>query len=309
MATNKRSKKIGLRRSLLFYSLMIAFPVIQFIVFYIGVNINSVLLAFKDIDPLNFNNYHWTTENFTRWFTDEVLWNELSAGFGVSIKAYFISLIVGVPLGLFFSYYIFKKMPGSNFFRVVLFLPSIISSIVLVTIYSYFTDYVVMDWLEKLGIHLKRTLMGSEDTRFGTMMVYNVFVSFGTSVLMYSNKMSGISPEIIESAHLDGAGALQEFFYIALPMSFSTISVFLITGIAGIFTNQINNHAFFAGAGAAPPDTQTIGFILFYRTQSAKQNMSEYPLIASLSVMLTLVVVPLTYIARYCFNRFGPSEN
>ena len=60
---------------------------------------------------------------------------------------------------------------------------------------------------KSLGIVQKRPYLDSTDDRFATMMVYNVFVSFGTSVLMYSNKMSTISPEIIESAQLDGAGA------------------------------------------------------------------------------------------------------
>ena len=309
MAVKTKAGKIGLRRSLLFYSLMIAWPVLQFCVFYIGVNFNSILLAFKDFGTSQ-TEYRWSFDNFKVWldFNDPLYGGLIPDALGVSLKAYAISLVVGLPLGLFFSYYIFKKMPGSGFFRVVLFIPTIVSSIVLVSMYKLFVNDVVYELAYKFGKAPKRPYLDSAEHRFATMMIYNVFVSFGTSVLMYSNKMSTISPEIIESAQLDGAGALKEFFHIVLPMSFSTISVFLITGIAGIFTNQINNFAFFAQAPDAYKETRTLGYILYRRTQKAKQNDWEYPSIAALGILLTMIVLPLTFLARYCFERFGPSE-
>ena len=310
MATKIKTGRIGLRRSLLFYSLMIAWPVLQFCVFYIGVNFNSILLAFKEYT--HETDFTWSFHNFEVWldFTDSTYGAYIPKAMVVSLKAYAISLVVGVPLGLFFSYYIFKKMPLSGFFRVVLFIPTIVSSIVLVSMYRLFVNNVVFELAEKWGLVSSSALpfLDSTDDRFATMMIYNVFVSFGTSVLMYSNKMSTISPEIIESAQLDGAGALREFFHIVLPMAFSTISVFLITGIAGIFTNQINNFAFFAAAPNAYDETRTIGYLLYHRTRKAGQNDWEYPSIAALGILLTLIVLPLTFLARYCFERFGPSE-
>jgi ABC-type sugar transport system permease subunit len=310
MASNTKTGRIGLRRSLPFYSIMIAWPVLQFCVFYIGVNFNSILLAFKEYT--NETDFTWSFHNFKVWldFSDSTYGAYIPKALVVSLKAYAISLVVGVPLGLFFSYYIFKKMPLSGFFRVVLFIPTIVSSIVLVSMYRLFVNNVAFELAEKWGLVSSSALpfLDSTDDRFATMMIYNVFVSFGTSVLMYSNKMSTISPEIIESAQLDGAGALREFFHIVLPMTFSTISVFLITGIAGIFTNQINHFAFFAAAPNAYDETRTIGYLLYHRTRKAGQNDWEYPSIAALGILLTLIVLPLTFLARYCFERFGPSE-
>jgi ABC-type sugar transport system permease subunit len=267
-------------------------------------------LAFKEYT--NETDFTWSFHNFKVWldFSDSTYGAYIPKALVVSLKAYAISLVVGVPLGLFFSYYIFKKMPLSGFFRVVLFIPTIVSSIVLVSMYRLFVNNVAFELAEKWGLVSSSALpfLDSTDDRFATMMIYNVFVSFGTSVLMYSNKMSTISPEIIESAQLDGAGALREFFHIVLPMTFSTISVFLITGIAGIFTNQINNFAFFAAAPNAYDETRTIGYLLYHRTRKAGQNDWEYPSIAALGILLTLIVLPLTFLARYCFERFGPSE-
>ena len=44
---------IGRQKDLIFYCLMMIWPVAQFCVFYIGVNFNSILLSFQDIDIVN----------------------------------------------------------------------------------------------------------------------------------------------------------------------------------------------------------------------------------------------------------------
>ena len=124
---------------------------------------------------------------------------------------------------------------------------------------------------------------------------------------MYANKMSSISTEVIESAHLDGASGIKEFWYIVLPMSFSTVSVFLVTGVAGIFTNQINDFIFF---GTTPNnETMTLGYFLYVKTYTAKQNMAEYPTIASLGLMITIIAVPLTFLVKYLLDKYGPKED
>ena len=54
-----------------FYIGFMALPMLQFVIFYIGVNVNSVLLAFKDITFTNgAYSFGWTFSNFTKWFMD-----------------------------------------------------------------------------------------------------------------------------------------------------------------------------------------------------------------------------------------------
>ena len=264
-------------KSFWFYVAVLALPVLQFCIFYIAVNINSFILAFRNI-TLDAETkkyiFSWTFDNFKNWFADENEFLQLTQTLLISLKSYAISLGIGVPLGLLFAYYIFKKLPGAMFFRFMLFMPSIIASIVLVSIFKYFTDYVVPDVL---------------------------------NVLLYSNKMANISPEIIEAAQLDGVSPPREFFSIVLPQTFSTLSIFLVTGIAGIFTNEINNFSFFNYYWK--PDTATLGFLMYFRTQKAKGDISQYPPLAALGLMMSAVAIPLTFLARWFLNKIGPSED
>ncbi len=308
-------KKIKLKsfksaKCLWFYIAILVLPILQFCIFYIGVNINSFVLAFKNITLDSETKkyvYSWTFDNFKNWFADENEFMQLVQTLLISLKSYAISLAIGVPFGLFFAYYIFKKLPGAMFFRFMLFMPSIVASIVLVSIFRYFTDYVVPEILSVFRIELTSTLLSGKNTRYATVMFYNLFVGFGTTVLLYSNKMANISPEIIEAAELDGARPVREFFSIVLPQTFSTLSIFLVTGIAGIFTNEINNFSFFNYYWK--PDTATLGFLMYFRTQKAKGDISQYPPLAALGLMMSAVAIPLTFLARWALNKVGPSED
>ena len=303
----KKARAFRSTRSLIFYISVLALPIAQFIIFYIVVNANSFFLAFKNIDPLDFKKYTLTFDNFKNWFTDENEKTRLFQAVKLSLKSYAIIVCISVPLGLFFSYYIAKKMRGALFFRLMLFLPSIISSIVLATIYRYFISNVVSQALEAFGITLKHTnLLDYKKTRYAFLMVYNLFVGFGTNVLLYSNKMATIPPELSEAAELDGANAFQEFFHIVLPQVFSTVSVFLVAGIASIFTNQLNNFSFYSYT--MHTNTTTVGFLMYYKIQAAKARVNLYPSLAALGLMITAVVIPVTFAVKVLLKKFGPSE-
>ena len=304
----KRSKMSGeKRKDLLFYILMMIFPIGQFSIFYIGVNFNSFLLSFQKIDLLS-GNITWTFDNISNAFEDLTSSASMLPLLKTSVLSYLLLLVIGTPLGVLFSFYIYKKLPFSNGFRVILFLPSIISAIVMVTIFQFFVERAIPAFALKLFDVQIRGLMENIGTRYATIMFYNIWVGFGTGVLMYSNGMSGISPDIVESAHLDGAEGIREFWYITLPLIYPTLSTFLITGVAGIFTNQINLYSFYGAA--APVGVQTYGYYLYMQTQLV-QSMSaeaEYPPLAAMGLLMTYVAVPLTMLVKWALEKYGPQQ-
>lgn len=300
-----KNKKISKskRNDLIFYSLLVAWPVLQFCVFYIGVNGNSILLAFKDVNGgFTFNNFGFFFNNVSTEFFQAIK---------TSLLFYVITTVITVPAGLLFSYYIFKKMAGSKFFRLMLFLPSILSSIVLVVIYAGFLTHAAPDMLKNIfGIELTKALINRTDiSSYIPVMIFNIWMSFGITTLLYSNKMSEISPEMIEAGQLDGASARQEFFHIVLPFAFPTISVFLVTGIATIFTNQYNLFSFFGGA--LPFDAGSMGYYIYMNVQRVTGDWGNitFNRFSALGVMCTAVVVPITLTIKWALEKFGPRED
>ena len=307
----EKPKKQGLGQnniqSKTFYTLLVLLPSLQFLFFYVFVNINSFSLAFKLFPTGILKEYVWGFDNFKNWFTNESMNSELTAAIGISLKSYLISICTGVPLGLFFSYYMFKRMPGSKLFRVLLFMPSILSAAVISTMFKMVTDRVIGG---SGGLIEQWTGTAfnfwDKEHRFGSLMFFNIFVSFGTTVLMYTNRMDSIEPEMIESANLDGAGGITEFWYIILPQIFSIVQVFLMTGFAGIFTNQLNVMIIFGYAPGA--DVQPLGYMLWRGVARAGGNVTQMGPYAALGLMITIVVVPLTFLLKWALNKVGWKE-
>ena len=297
-----RSKRI----ELIFYIFMLAYPVVQFCIFYLGVNFNSILLAFQKIDVAN-NKVSWTFDNFKNAIYNIRLTDNWPIMIKNSVKSYFLCLVIGTPLGLFFSYYIAKKFVGAKVFRVLLFLPSILSAIVLTTIFHLFVENGYPELMEELFHVQKKGLIENEKTRYATIIFFNLFTGFGVNVLMYANAMSEIPEEMIEAAHLDGAVGLAEFWHITLPSIFPTVTTFLIIGVASIFTNQYGLFAFYAEA-TIPPELNNLGLFMYTEVLSATTD-ADYPILATYGLLMSCVAIPLTYIVKWVLEKVGPSED
>ncbi len=298
-------KKSFFTKDLLFYSLMLLFPLAQFAIFYIGVNGRSFLYAFQKIDVLS-NQVTWTIEPLANAFK-QMLEPTLLRVMGMSFLSFALTYVIGTVLALLFSYFIYKKLPFGNFFKVMLFLPSILSAIVMVTIYQNFVEIGLPSILNSwFGSNVKG-LIENPDTRYGAIVFYNIFVSFGTSVLMYSNAMSGLSVEVSEAAKIDGASAWDEFIHIVLPGIFPTISTFAVTSVASIFINQMNLFSFFNLT--ASNEVQTYGYYLYVQTVNSTSNEAAYPFICAIGLLLTVIAVPLTLLTKWALEKWGPSED
>lgn len=302
MKDEKKSKKRLNRRQkqLIFYICIVALPILQFCIFYIGVNLNSILLAFKTFD-VDSNKYVFDgLNNFKQIYNDWVNTPILKVALKNSVILYVVTLLCMV-ISTLFSYYIFKKRTFAGFYKIILFLPNIISSLILALIYMYFTERAVPDFALGFGKVISGLLSNSE-TAFVTIIAFNVLLSFGTQTLLISGAMEGISDSITDSAKVDGCSPLQEFIHITVPMIWPTITTFLIVGVAGVFTNQMCLYSFY-GENAEYAN-MTIGYYLYRET--LKAGVERYPYLAALGIVLTVIVVPITYLIKWITNKFGP---
>jgi len=282
-------------------------PLLQLLIFYFVVNANSILLAFQqyDIDTATFK---WAgLANFKQLFYNLSLEGDpLVVGFKNSLLLYAVSLVVGVSCALLFSFYIYKKQFMSEFFRVVLFLPQILSTVVMVIIFKYFTDSAIPEYFKQFfGVRITGVL-SQNSTRWGAIIFFNIWVSFGTNVLMYTSAMSRIPQEITEYASLDGVSTFREFFYITLPLIYSTITAFLIIGITTIFTSQAALYEFFGGATLSDQNLYTIGFYLFYYVLKS-EGFNNYAYASAAGIIATFIAAPLTLGFRALLEKFDPS--
>ena len=295
------------KKDIIFYTVLAAFPVLQFVLFYIVVNFNSILLSFQQIDNTTGSVTFIGFDNFVQVFKDLFGSFELQQSWKNSFIAYGIGLLIGVPFSLFFSFYIYKKYFLSKFFKLFLFLPSIISSIAMIIMFSYFAEDAYPD-LMKLIFHLATRpngLLSDTKTTLFAVLFYATWTGFGSTVIMYSSAMSNINNALPEAAKIDGANSFQEFFYITLPCIWPTLVTFLVVGVAGIFTNQLGLYAFFGGN--ADLRVYTFGYYLY--TGTVEGSRASYPYLAAMGLVMTMFAVPLTYLFKFVLERFGPRRD
>lgn len=114
---------------------MLSIGLIQFAIFWVYVNVDSILLAFKLTTRTGVS---WGLDNFKRFFHEFRMPDmELSLALTNTFLLFLVGTVIGLPVSLLFAYYLYKKVPCSKFFRVVFFLPSIISAAVLVALFKY----------------------------------------------------------------------------------------------------------------------------------------------------------------------------
>ena len=147
-------------------------------------------------------------------------------------------------------------------------------------------------------------LLNSEKYAFKTTIFYMIWLSFSTSLIVYPTAMRGISPEIFESSKIDGVtNMFQELWYIILPLIYPTLTTFLITGFAAIFTNGGPILEFYYTD--APDYVSNMGY---YFTKMILLDGTEfsYPKYAAGGLILTVIVAPLTMLLKWALEKFGP---
>ena len=291
---------------MLFYVLMMAWPILQFCVFYIAVKFNSIMYSFQRYDKLS-GAVTWTLDYVRNALKMKTTSPVLIDAMKMTLLFFVLFTGINTPLGLLFSYYIAKKQFAAGFFRVFLFLPSIICSVIMVLIYGNFVDVALPEIVRVTTGKTIGGLMSTKSTRFFAVMFYNLLVGFGVNVLMYSNAMSAISEEVVEAAHLDGATGIKEFWFVTLPSIYPTLVTFMITSLAGMFLNQYNLYSFF-GSGEHF-GLQTYGLYFYVQTLLADGSRAEYSQISAIGLWLTFIALPLTYGVKFLLEKFGPSED
>ena len=312
--TAKKKRKTFLkskkeRAKIIFCCAVLALPVLQQLIFYIGVNFNSFLQAFQIYD------YNQTGLGYTVRFSflenfKSAVELVLRSSFIVKNSAiiYAVSILISLPLALIFSFYIYKKFPLSGLFSVFLYMPQIVSALVFSLLFKYLTTEVYSTISYQLTGEYAEGLLLNQNTRIPVLVFFNIWISFGVNIILYSGAMAGIDPSIVESAELDGTNLLQEFLHITFPMIFPTFISFIIIGLAGFCTNQANLYNLF---GPQAQELSTIGYYIYAQSNKADYvstlSYASFGELSALGIMLTLIVAPVTLGVKKLLEKIGPS--
>jgi ABC-type sugar transport system permease subunit len=172
--------------------------------------------------------------NFIRLFArDREFWMSLANTFILS----FGKLAVEIPMALFLAILLNKKLRGTGFFRVTLFLPAIISTAIIGLVFSLMFaayDGVINGILR--DIHIIRNNInwfGNKWTALTVLGIASVWQNVGINMIFFLVALQRIPLELYECASLDGASPWGKFRNVTLPMIGPMFQIILLNAIVG----------------------------------------------------------------------------
>lgn len=286
------------KRELRFIVLMLILPVAQFLVFWLYVNFNSILMAFRLEQG---GEYVYTLHNFNRFFIElkaagGTMWTQIKN----SLSFFPVSVLITLPISFVFSYFLYKKVPGTGLFRVLFYLPSIMSAVSLTMLFRYTISPVGPLSLLERAIGMEPIdFLGSPKYAMGTILFYTVWSGLGYNIVLISSQMARIPKELFESAAIDGAGLMTEMLNIVLPLSYGTISTLITLSIAHLFTTIGPVILLTNGAN----NTNTIASFIYYKVKNSSENNMAYA--SAVGLVFTFVGLPIVLLGRKILSMIG----
>ena len=293
-------RKRKLIRTLFILSFTIL-PIVSFLLFYVYVNIDAFTMAFLKPEGgklawAGIENFKWAIERILNGSTTEI--DNLQLAFINTFKTFGVQMIM-YPIGIANAYFVYKKIWGYKAFRVIFYLPTIVSSVV---VSFFFTELMspsgfFPDLLSKI-YNLDYSLYNPlTDSNFANRMVFLnlIWLGFPGNLIIWGGTFSRIPDSLIESARLEGIGWVKELFLIIIPLVWPTFALTLTLSICGIFgaTGQV----FLLTGGEY--GTQTVSNWMYMHIVQAQNPMAK-PLyrISAMGLMLTVVSCILAFTIR-----------
>lgn len=293
----KKRKKIE-RSRIVFIVSMLAIPIISWLIFWLYGNFNMILMAFQT--PTG----EWTFRNFVTF------WHDLTAPYsevGVSVRNTFLyfglNVLMILPIGTLIAFFIYKKIKGHKVFRVLIFLPAIIPTIVMVTAFKE----TIKPWgpLASLGIKFPEAgLLADPNTATPTVMFYCLWTGFSTIMLLMCGAMARIPTELFEAAKLDGCGPFREFFSIVVPLIMPVLSMQIIFSLTGLLS--ASGPILLMTGGAA--ETSTLNYWIFINTQRGTAASGAYNIVSATGLVFTFIAVPIIMLVRWLSEKIEAVE-
>ncbi len=181
------------------------------------------------------------TETFVGMSNFKALFND--AKFITSMQNT-ILLIVTVTIITFFFAIVFaailtrEKIKGQNFFRIVFYIPNILSVVVIAGIFSAIykpENGMLNSILSAISGETVMILWKDQPMVIVSVIIAMVWQAIGYYMVMYMASMAAVPESLYESAGLDGAGRLTQFFQLTLPLIWTnirtTLTFFIISTI------------------------------------------------------------------------------
>ncbi len=234
-----------------------------FIIFFSVFVIRAIFTA------INMSFYEWAIlkpvhpyiglNNYKELFSDYVWW--------IAVKNTIVFTVLTVfgttSVALISAVAVTQPIKGAGFFRVLLYMPQLLSVGVvgLIWVWLLSTQFGVLNYaISFLGLQPINWL-GDENTVIPALSLTTIWWGFGFPMLIFIAGLQGIPDHLYEAAKIDGANGRQLFTYITLPLLRPTMLFVTVTGVIAQF--QVFGQPFIMTTGGPGRASYTVIYYLY----------------------------------------------
>lgn len=264
---------------------------VLFAIFIVIPVINGVALAMTNWDGYSPTRQFVGLDNFARLFTD--------ANFGVALRNTFIfgfgSTFLQQVIGLLLAVLLDTAIRGRNVARAVIYLPVLVSPVVMGTMYYLVFRYNQGAVNDLVGLFGVSPVAWLSDANFaiGVIVVINSLQFVGISMIIYLSGLQSIPQEIKEAAALDGVEGVRQFRTITMPLLLPAFASSVVLNlIGGLKLYDIVQVLTGGGPGYATNSVSTLIGKTYFGNQAAgyaaAQGIALFALIAAFTLLLNV---------------------
>ncbi|MFO7318590.1 MAG: sugar ABC transporter permease [Bacillota bacterium] len=309
--TTGAQRRLALREMRWAYALLALPPVLIYLAVTAYPAIFSVALSMTDYNggrlfggtrPINFVGLR----HYARMFQDQYFWISLKNNLWIVA----ISVFGQIPLGFVIAYALHRKLVRfRDFFQTVIYLPSVISTIVIAILWqAFFSPYGALTEIIRRFFNPGWVNMIFLNPRLALSAVLFVILWMYTGIYMiiFLANLQKIPPEILEAAKIDGASEAQVVRHVVLPMMSGVIVTSAIYAIAG----SLKSFDLIFAMTAGNPARRT-SVLAVYMYDTAFRGAPDFPManaVSTFMIIVSLLLIGIVLLAARWFRSDYDAE-
>ncbi len=211
------------------------------------------------------------------------------------------TLPIWIMLPMLLALLIHEGVPGGRIFRAVYFMPAVLSSVIVGSIFNVVLrfDGSLNAFLKSLGFSAVDWL-GSSATALPSLIAVQLWSTFGMSLLIFLAGLATVPKDMLEAARLDGANLVQQWLYVVIPSLRPIIEFVAVVTTIGVLTSMFGLIYVLTAGG--PGTATTLPEFLIWLEQG-KMNRPGYA--AAISMVLFVLMAGVAWLQIRIMKRIA----
>lgn len=243
------------------------------------------------------------------WRTDTFLVAAREPRFWVALRNTLLFVLMAVPLSvipaLILAAVLNSKLPGMGFYRALYFIPSIAAVVGIALVWRWMYDSTIgwINYFITLGINALNTIgfsltdpnvqwLNQTTTALLAVVIMAVWQTTGFNSVLFLAGLQNVPGELYEAATVDGAGAVQKFWSITLPLLAPT--TFFVVSTTMIAALQVFEQVYILTNPPGSPSDSTLTLVLYLYQEGF--NQFDFGFASAVAWVLFAVIFGFTFV-------------